>query len=159
MALVLPNFLAPRREIPGNFAKLTFSLDHNSIESPSTTTSKPTTDNPQLYATMFSRNFFLSLIFALVVLCTTVPHVAVEAKDVDAFFQNNVEAVQQEQAPSALKGSSRTRRVLKEDKAGTPTAAPTTSNFFTDLINLFLSILPFILQLLGLAPAAADEGA
>jgi hypothetical protein len=112
---------------------------------------------------MFSRQFFLSLFFALVVLCTTVPHVAVEAKDVDAFFQNNVEAVQQEQAPSALKGSSRTRRVLKEDKAGTPatspTAAPATSNFFADLLNLFLSILPFILQLLGLAPAAADETA
>ena len=108
---------------------------------------------------MFSSKFILSLIFALVVLCTTVPQVAVEAKNVDAFFQNKVEAVQQEQPSPAIKGSSRVRRVLKSDKtdttAGTPSAAPT--SFWEDIIAFFLQILPFLISIFF--PSAADEPA
>ena len=111
---------------------------------------------------MFSSKFILSLIFALVVLCTTVPQVAVEAKDVDAFFQNQVEAVQQEQPSVAIKGSSRVRRVLKEDKTDTtaaaPAAAPATTTFWEDILAFFLDfILPIIIGLFF--PSAADEPA
>lgn len=110
---------------------------------------------------MFSRNLFLSLIFAFVVLCTTVPQVAVEAKDVDAFFQNKVEAVQQELPSPAIKGSSRVRRVLKDDKVATaPAASPstaTTTSFWDGIIAFFLQILPFLIKIFF--PSAADEPA
>ena len=109
---------------------------------------------------MFSRKFLLSLVFALVVLCTTVPQVAVEAKDVDSFF-NNADGVTQDQSSTlrgqALKGSR--HRELKQDKA---TEAPTSggTDFFNTIINLILQFLPFILELLGLStPADATEGA
>ena len=93
---------------------------------------------------MFSRNCLLSMLFTVVVLCTTIPQDTVEAKD---SFVRRAEVAQQEHEESSTFGGQLTignrHRVMQQDKT---TTAPifVGTDIFTNLFALIGAFLVII---------------
>ena len=81
---------------------------------------------------MFSRNCLLSVVFTVVVLCTTIPQDTVEAKD---SFVRRAEVAQQEHEQSSTVGGQLTigsrHRVMEQDTATTAPKSGGTDIFTT----------------------------
>ena len=101
---------------------------------------------------MFSRNCLLSMVFTVVVLCTTIPQGTVEAKD---SFVRRAEVAQQEHEQSSTLGNQLTignHRVMQQDKA---TTAPNSDGIVSFLFVLYYALFGLFIFLF----CRGDDGA
>ena len=101
---------------------------------------------------MFSQNCLLSMLFTVVVLCTTIPQDTVEAKD---SFVRRAEVAKQEHEQSSTVGGQLTignrHRVMEQDTA---TMAPISggANIFTYSLALIVTLIYHIFWLFVAVP-------